>query len=188
MAQEIKNTEIQVGLIGSSNVGKTCIVIRMVDDKFEENVAYTPQLAYHKLKDQNLNGHMYDITFIDTAGTERFRSFNWVGLKNAQLFLYVYDVTNPDSHADIATLLQDADNQSIDPSIPKFLIGNKFDEGVCNELKDNNAYEGRFVKSFLFSAKEGSDREKIIQEILQYATQSQNTPQTQLTAKKSGCC
>lgn len=83
--------------MGSSGVGKTCILNRFRTDKFDE--IYTPgttigfdNFIYHvKYKNQG-----YKLFFYDTAGQEKYNS-----LKGINCIIFVFDLSNSQSFKDL---------------------------------------------------------------------------------------
>jgi small GTP-binding protein len=79
-------------VLGDGGVGKTCIIIRFVRDMFFEG--YTPTLEAHYKADIKLaNGDTLPIEITDTAGQEDFVALRDLCMKEGDVFLVVYSVT-----------------------------------------------------------------------------------------------
>lgn len=68
---EDEEIAVPIILLGSSGVGKTCLVNRFVTDTFED-VGQTVGLSYIP-KDVNINGKSIQLQIYDTAGQEKFQ-------------------------------------------------------------------------------------------------------------------
>jgi small GTP-binding protein len=79
-------------VLGDGGVGKTCIIIRFVRDMFFEG--YTPTLEAHYNADIKLeNGESLPIEITDTAGQEDFVALRDLCMREGDVFLVVYSVT-----------------------------------------------------------------------------------------------
>ncbi|KAI9245511.1 ras family-domain-containing protein [Phascolomyces articulosus] len=112
-------------LIGSSGVGKTCLLMRFADGKYPEQYASTIGVDF-KEKVINIADERVKLQIWDTAGQERFRSIVSSYYKGAHGIFIVYDVTNRNSFNDIKLWLRDIDKYASD-DVCKLLIGNKSD-------------------------------------------------------------
>ena len=73
---------INIIIIGDTNVGKTTLMKRYINDKFTENII--PSLGielYRKIKE--INGKKYLIKIWDTCGQERFKALTQNYYRNA---------------------------------------------------------------------------------------------------------
>ena len=95
----------KVVLLGESGVGKTCIITRFINNKFEENTMSTTGATFAgKAKKFDLgDGVSKTIQFQiwDTAGQERFRSLSKIFYKDAAIAIFVFDITRAESFAEI---------------------------------------------------------------------------------------
>ena len=123
-----KKSEYEARLItlGDSLVGKSCLIIRYIEDKYFTN--YLSTIGFdlkYKLVSLN-NGEKLKLTIHDTAGEERFRALSKNYIKKADGILVVYDITNKNSFLNVENWIKCAkDELSLD--IPILLIGNKSD-------------------------------------------------------------
>jgi len=92
----------KVILIGSSNVGKTSIILRYIKDKFNSDQISTAGAAFYSktiIIDDKNQAIKFEIW--DTAGQERYRSLNRAFYKNSNACILVYDITNQSSFNDL---------------------------------------------------------------------------------------
>merc|ERR1711959_506075 len=118
-------------MIGDSGVGKSSILLRFVDDRFDES-SMDPTIGVDfKVK-------MYDVpheprqrlklTIWDTAGQERFRTLTSAYYRGAHGIILVYDVGRKDSFDALKSVwLKEVDLYSTYGNAVKLLIGNKID-------------------------------------------------------------
>ncbi len=143
-------------LIGESGVGKTCIVNRFINDKFEDNqkstgtaTFATKTMTFNELKGKSVNFQIWD-----TAGQERYRALNRMFYKGAGAAILVYDVTNKESFEEIKEYwynqIQEFAPKDISKKIFYFnyfillflvlgLAGNKSDLFDKNQVKEEEA-------------------------------------------------
>jgi small GTP-binding protein len=109
----------KVVIIGDSNVGKTCLVTRYVDEKFGDT---QPTIgALHRMK--NMNG--VDLDLWDTAGQERFKSMIPMYYKGAKAIIIAFDVTCLKSFQNAEKWLNEIETNTQNSLI--VLVGNKID-------------------------------------------------------------
>lgn len=83
-------------LVGESQTGKTCLLNKLIKDKFEPTTIST-NVAENLSKDFIINNQKITFELWDTAGQEKFRVLNKIFYKNAEIAFLVYDVTNKDT-------------------------------------------------------------------------------------------
>lgn len=123
-------TEIKLLVTGGAGIGKSCITVRYVIDKFLEYYDPTIEDSYRKqinISTNNISRVIF-ADILDEAGQEEFSALRDVHIRNAQGFLLVYDITQRQSYSEIRTI-----NNLIERSkenelfIPRVLVGNKVD-------------------------------------------------------------
>ncbi len=89
-------------LIGESGVGKTCIIARYINNKYEDGVMTTHGANYIS-KNVEFDEYNESIMFQvwDTAGQEKYRGLTKIFYKDAKIIILVYDVTNKKSFEEI---------------------------------------------------------------------------------------
>jgi Ras-related protein Rab-1A len=154
------DVKFKIGLVGESGVGKSCLLVRWVDnDFFTEDDKYTIGVDYKfkqvQVKDKNVKLQIYD-----TAGQERFRTVTASFYRGAHGILLVYDITQKDSfETRVEEWLKEIRNYTPD-NTPIVLVGNKLD------IKDKRAVDYETAKAwadknnlkyFETSAKDGTN-------------------------------
>ena len=95
--QKEKMYEIKIVLLGDPAVGKSSLVQRFCQDKFEENYKLTIGGAYLQKEVKLKNGDTLKLHIWDTGGQEKFRSMASLYYKDAVAALLVYDVSNSET-------------------------------------------------------------------------------------------
>ncbi len=84
----------KVILVGESGVGKTCLIVRFINNVFFEGSPSTTGANYAskvlEFKEYK-NSLQYDVW--DTAGEERYRGLAKIFYKDAAIAILVYDIT-----------------------------------------------------------------------------------------------
>jgi len=115
----------KVLLIGDSGVGKSSILMRFTDDKFEETVVSTIGVD-SKPKTVEVDGSRVKLNIWDTAGQERMGFLTSSYYRGAQGIIIVFDITSSDSYSSIQNWLGEIDRYAYEAAV-KILVGNKLD-------------------------------------------------------------
>ena len=166
-------------IIGDTNVGKTCILKKYVNDQFDENNSSTIGVEF-LLKDVVIDSTSIKLQIWDTAGQEIFRSVTQTYYRSANGAIVVFDITNEDSFNHLSDWIKDfIDNTGVNNII---IVGNKSD--LTNERKVQNEAGKDYAKTqnlqyFETSAKNGDNIEGAFEYIAKMIYQKQkrhNTP------------
>jgi len=155
-----KNGEIteeinmKVILIGNSGVGKTNLINTCIGLSFDEgnNPSTSGSFVQKKI---NIGNKQYILDIWDTAGQETYKSITKIFIKNSELVIYVYDITDIKSFND----LEDWIKMTIDMIGNDYIgaiVGNKVDLYLNDQVKDEEARkyaESKGMKFQLVSAK-----------------------------------
>jgi len=129
---------ITIGLLGSTFVGKTCILERFIIDKFFEELEATigidPIIKNIAINERNIQKDI-KIKILDTAGIKRLIPISIKSIKNCLGVIFVYSITNKNSFNYIENYISELNKTKINDNIPFILIGNKCD--LNNERKIN---------------------------------------------------
>ena len=120
--------------LGCSEVGKTCIIQRYIDNEFCHSTISTIGIDC-KSKIFTINSIKYKIIYYDTAGQERYSSISSKYIKSANGVILVYDITNQKSFSKIqewSNNLEKNNNNYI-----AVLVGNKIDLESKREVSKN---------------------------------------------------
>lgn len=116
---------IKVVLVGSSKVGKSCIINRLVQGSFDGEIQTTVGAAFITKLITTPNGPVR-LQIWDTAGQEKFRSIAPMYYRSSSFAVLVFDVTDNLSFQNLEDWADDiADNAPY--NIKLILVGNKID-------------------------------------------------------------
>ncbi|RPA88199.1 ras-domain-containing protein [Ascobolus immersus RN42] len=119
------SSSVKLVLLGEAAVGKSSLVLRFVNNDFQENKEPTIGAAFLTQK-CNLPSRTIKFEIWDTAGQERFASLAPMYYRNAQSALVVYDLTKPSSLNKAKHWIAELQRQA-SPGIVIALVGNKLD-------------------------------------------------------------
>ena len=157
MSFEANNTPtmiFKILLIGDAGVGKTNIVERYINKKFEENSVSTIGVDLRD-KTFDFDGDRVKVQIWDTAGDPKYRTLQDSYYKGAQGFMLVYDISNKKSFENLDKWYKaiKVDNKNSN-NIKVILVGNKSD---LEEKREITEEEGKNkAESFGFSFLETS--------------------------------
>ena len=118
-------------LLGDSGVGKSCIIIRYIENNFSINLMNSIGVDF-KLKNIEIDSKKIKLQIWDTAGQERFKTITTSYYKGAHAILIVFDITDHDSFDHIRNWMADIDKFAKE-GVLRILVGNKCD--LQNERK-----------------------------------------------------
>ena len=133
-------------LVGDTEVGKTCLLLRFIDNKFDPNTEITIGAEFGT-KVLSLSGQQHArIDVWDTAGQENFRSLTRGYFRGASVALLVFDVTNRRSFDHVVDWFAEVKAHEVEACPITFvLVGNKADLGSARRVSTEEAQE--FAKS-----------------------------------------
>ena len=112
-------------LAGDSGVGKSSILKRAVQNKFDEN--YQATIGFEFLLMHFLvNELKIKLQIWDTCGQETYRSLIQGFYRNTSLALVVYDINKTKTYESLESWLKDIRDHT-QQDLPIFVIGNKID-------------------------------------------------------------
>ena len=88
-----KAKSIKIIIVGSTGVGKTCLISRYQNDKFLSNIPSTRGAYYVQIK-KIIKDKRYKLDLWDTAGQEKYNSLTKIFLKNANIVILVYSIVD----------------------------------------------------------------------------------------------
>lgn len=134
----MKAVQVKLVLLGEAAVGKSSLVLRFVQDDFNENTSPTIGAAFLTQKCR-LENRIVKFEIWDTAGQERFHSLAPMYYRNAQAAVVVYDITKSASLEKAKAWVKELQRQA-SPNIVIALVGNKLDL-VAGEGQEASAVE-----------------------------------------------
>lgn len=205
--ENLPEIRIKILIIGDSDVGKTAILLKYVDNKFPEQHICTIGVEY---KDKIIYRTDYKIKLQiwDTAGQERFHSITKNIYRGTNGVFFVYEIINRETFNNIKKWIKDT--QEIDKKIIGVIIGNKIDLNDNRKIEKDELEElsKKYNMSCIeTSAKNGTNikeafdllinellKNKSLEEIIKIFGRhdsedvSQITEKTEIQKKKKKCC
>lgn len=190
---------MKILLVGDSGVGKSCLLVRFVEDKFSPSFITTIGIDF-KIKTVDINGKKIKLQLWDTAGQERFRTITTAYYRGAMGIILVYDVTDERTFENIKQWFSTV-NQYANDEAQMLLVGNKKDmdtrivtydqgESLAKELGipfiESSAKEDENVSEIFFTLakliQEKIDSDKLI------GSSKEGNVNISTTSSKSNCC
>ena len=112
-------------VVGNSNVGKSCLLIRFTEDTFSDSYVTTIGVDF-KIKTLEIDSQSCKLQIWDTAGQERFRNIISSYYKGAHGIMLVYDITDLESFQNLTSWLIEIEKNA-NKNVFKILVGNKSD-------------------------------------------------------------
>ncbi len=123
-------------LFGNEGVGKTSLVERFVNDKFNQN--YLATIGYNVYEKRIFHTDaVISLMVYDIGGQERFDNLRKQYAKGANTAFIVYDVTDPNSFNSIIKWKTDLTEYA--GAIPFIVIGNKTDLEAERQITKEDA-------------------------------------------------
>ena len=115
----------KVLMLGNSNVGKSSLFLRFVDDIWNDTFVPTIGVDF-KIKTIEIDQKKVKMQIWDTAGQERFKNIISSYYRGANGILLIYDVTEKESFKSLSNWLIEIEKNG-NKNVLKVLIGNKSD-------------------------------------------------------------
>jgi small GTP-binding protein len=149
-------------VIGDSSVGKSNIISKYKEDKFDEKGQ--PSIGVQFIaKNVVIENTTFRLQVWDTAGQETFRSMTRIYYKNSSCAFIVYDITEKESFNHVESWINEC--KKIAPeTVLLVLIGNKSDLNESREVSYEEGLKFAEKNKMLFfetSAKNGVNIENI---------------------------
>ena len=173
-------------IVGDSGVGKSSILKRAVQNKFDGSyqatIGFEFLLMHFKVNDLKLKLQIWD-----TCGQEMYRSLVQGFYRNTSLALVVYDVSQKKSYDGLDIWLKDI-RQHTEQDLPIFIAGNKNDlkREVSSEEAQVFAVSNRTKYFTDCSAKVGNNVKEIFFEAAKYLYKTYKQFQSQNKLPSSG--
>uniref|UniRef100_A0A7S1EZY4 Ras-related protein Rab-1 n=1 Tax=Noctiluca scintillans TaxID=2966 RepID=A0A7S1EZY4_NOCSC len=151
---------VKLLLLGDSAVGKTCLLNRFCESRFDTNFVVTIGVDF-KWKTVEHDGKKLKLQVWDTAGQERFRTITPAYYRAANGVVITYSITDRESFEHVEYWVEQLDQNACE-GVQRILVGNKADL-VPRKVSYEEAEElaRRFNMSFFeTSAKTGDSVEE----------------------------
>ena len=153
-------------IIGDKTVGKSCIINQFIEKQFVNE--YIPTIGSDKIKKEiEIEGKILNLEIWDTVGQEQYSAVNKIFIKNAQIALIVYDITNKDSFNNLNFWLKEINDNNSKKAIC-CVLSNKsdlYENQVVDSEEGKNFAAEKKMKFFETSAKDYESIEKVFIEI-----------------------
>lgn len=188
----------KIAFLGGAGVGKTSLINRFMYDQFTRNYETTVGIDYFT-KSMIVDDIKMNLRIWDTAGQEQFQSLVPSYLRNTEMVIIVYDVSEPNT-LESAKKWYDETTKIRGNDVCCLLVGNKIDlSSNVEESEVNDFIKSNNMSHLLVSAKTGEHVTDLFITAAReaYKSQASNkdtivvTAQTVTTTpeeKKSGCC
>jgi len=153
--------KLKVTLIGESQVGKTSLINQYVNNKFEDE--YLMTIGNDKMiKEIEINENKVRLEIWDTIGQENLRSANKIFMKNTDIALIVYDITNRQSFLNLNEFYKELIKMN---ERDKMIIGIAANKSDLYENTEVNKEEGEeYAKKInaLYFESTATDHENVV--------------------------
>jgi small GTP-binding protein len=112
-------------IVGNSAVGKSCLLLRFDEDRFQPIHDVTVGVTF-SIKMVQIDGQDVKVQIWDTAGQEIFRSITRSYYRDSACAIIVYDITDQNSFDKVEDWIRDVRNLA-PPDCLFVLFGNKID-------------------------------------------------------------
>lgn len=116
----------KVILIGDADVGKSCFLCQLTDERFIPTYDTTIGVEFGS-KIMEIDGFSLKAQIWDTGGQERFRSITRSYFRGSHAVLLFYDVTSRQSFSGLDNWVQEIRSLCL-PDTPVLIVGNKTDK------------------------------------------------------------
>lgn len=120
-----KTYSFKVVLLGEGCVGKTSLVLRYCENKFNDKHITTLQASF-LTKKLNITGKRVNLAIWDTAGQERFHALGPIYYRDSNGAILVYDITDEDSFQKVKNWVKEL-RKMLGNEICLSIVGNKID-------------------------------------------------------------
>jgi len=121
----IKAFSFKVVLLGEGCVGKTSLILRYVEDKFNDKHESTLQASFTQKK-LNIEGRRITLAIWDTAGQEKFHALGPIYYRHSNGAILVYDITDKQSFEKVKIWVKEL----------KKMLGNEISLTICGNKSD----------------------------------------------------
>ena len=168
-------------IVGNSAVGKSCLLLRFDEDRFQPIHDVTVGVTF-SIKLLQIDGQDIKVQIWDTAGQEIFRSITRSYYRDSNCAIIVYDITDRSSFEKLGDWIRDVRNLA-PPDCQLVLVGNKLDLQAQRVIKTEEAQDFADQNNLMFfeaSAATGENVQKLFNECVQavYSKEKHNNMST----------
>ena len=195
---------LKIVILGEGRVGKTSILSKYFNKKFDSNQKSTINPSFYEKK-VNHNGKIVQLKFWDTAGQEQFDAISKIYYQNAVGALLVYDVTIFETFQKVEKWVNTL-QEVVGKDITFLIAGNKFDLADKQSLEKHSSSIDSYCnkehcKHIYTSAKTGYQVDEAFESLINSVLSKVSTAPKQKKKKieisssnveaqkeKKGCC
>ena len=128
---------MRIIFLGDSGTGKTSIINRFINNKFDENLSSTVGVNFSIKELKIKDGETIALNLIDTAGQEKYKALAKSYFKNADAVIFVFSINDKESFENIKNWINlFKENHSDEVYAPLYIAGAKFDleKKISNDM------------------------------------------------------
>ena len=185
---------MKIVLVGDTQVGKTCVLSRLINKEFREDSQATVGAAFNNYFLQTATGSV-QLQIWDTAGQEQYRSLAPMYYRAAAVAIVFFDVTNLKSYQAIQDWMDELAEKA-PAQLHIVVVANKVDlENRIVSKKDAENFALSHGAAFYWetSAKSGVGINELFMEVAKLGESvdlvtKQKEPTKPIINEKKGCC
>jgi len=139
MASANRKNHFKIVLLGEGCVGKTSLVLRYCQDKFNDKHLTTLQASFLNRK-INVDNKRVNLAIWDTAGQERFHALGPIYYRDSHGAILVFDITDEDSFQKVKNWVKEL-KKMLGDEICLCIAGNKIDLEKDRNVQNSDAEE-----------------------------------------------
>ena len=128
---------LKVGIVGNYNVGKSSFLNSYIEQDIKKCQLSTIGVDF-RTKIINYKDNSYKLHIWDTAGQEQFANIVRGYLREVDIIIFVYDITNIKSFKDLPKWINEVDHFNKKKNVIKYIVGHKKDNEINREVKFRN--------------------------------------------------
>ena len=169
----------KVVLVGDADTGKTCLLYRLIDDKFFTSYIATIGVDF-RIRTIVLDGVRIKLHLYDISGQPRFRAIGTSYFRQATGIIIVYSATQEDTFNNIPNWLGEIERYA-HRDVKLLLLGTKCDctsRKVVEYTRAREFASERQIPFFEVSSKDGTNVELAFTDFIAQLRQLQISPRT----------
>lgn len=164
----MNSKKLKTCIVGDSSIGKTTIIVRIIEGNFKQGITGTVGVDY-KLQKRKIKGEENEIEIWDTTGQDRFRSIAKNFFRNSDGIFLCFSMIDDKSVESLQFWLKEL-RDNLEPEVPIILLGNKSDVKAELSASAEASLKQLFgIEEFKFykvSAKSGVNIKEAYEELL----------------------
>jgi len=137
MASDEAQLLYKIVVLGSGAVGKSCLTLRLVQNKFMED--YDPTIEDFYKTTIKVDTQTAQLDILDTAGQDDFNSMQDQWIREGEGFLLVYSVGSKATFDQVESLrMKILRSKNVQKGVPMVVVGNKCDLPAAEHQVDES--------------------------------------------------